>query len=126
VREELKFAQLEMTGKGKQAGIGAGMPGVGETVEQLVAKTDVKGRARAKAAGLTGRVKDSTVQVRARAAERGAGMRGRVVGTALLIWGAERPDQAVMGVLLWARPSAMGGSAAGRADAANWLGGRPG
>jgi hypothetical protein len=45
---------------------------------------------------------------------------------ALLIWGAERPDQAVMGVLLWARPSAMGGSAAGRADAADWLGGRPG
>jgi hypothetical protein len=54
---------------------------LGETVEQLVAKTDLKGRARAKAAGLTGRVKDSTVQVRARAAERGAGTRGRVAGT---------------------------------------------
>jgi Protein of unknown function (DUF3618) len=57
---------------------------LGETVDQLVAKTDVKGRARAKAAGLTGRVKDSTVQVRARAAARGAGMRGRVAGKTVM------------------------------------------
>ena len=57
---------------------------LGETVDQLVAKTDVKGRARAKAAGLTGRVKASTVQVRARAAERGAGRRGRVAGKTVM------------------------------------------
>jgi len=53
---------------------------LGETVEQLVAKADVTGRARAKAAGLAGRVKDSTAQVRAKAAGRGADMRSQAAG----------------------------------------------
>lgn len=53
---------------------------LGETVEQLVAKTDVKGRARAKAARLTGQVKSKTAQVRAKAAEVSAGVRGQLAG----------------------------------------------
>jgi hypothetical protein len=53
---------------------------LGETVEQLVAKTDVKGRARAKAAGLAGQVKSKTARVRAKAAERGTNVRGQVAG----------------------------------------------
>jgi Protein of unknown function (DUF3618) len=57
---------------------------LGETVEQLVAKTDLKGRARAKAARLTGRVKGSTAQARAKAAERGAGMRSQVAGKTVM------------------------------------------
>lgn len=55
---------------------------VGETVEQLVAKTDVKGRARAKAAELTSRAKGGTAQMRAKAAGTGAGMRSQVTGEA--------------------------------------------
>jgi hypothetical protein len=57
---------------------------LGETVGQLVAKTDLKGRARAKAAGLTGRVKGSTAQVPAKAAQAGAGMRGQVAGKTVM------------------------------------------
>ena len=57
---------------------------LGETVEQLAAKADVKGRARAKVAGLTGRVKASTAQVRAKATDRGAGMRGQVAGKTVM------------------------------------------
>jgi Protein of unknown function (DUF3618) len=57
---------------------------LGETVEQLAAKTDVKGQARAKIAGLAGRVKDSTAQMRAKAAERSAGMRGQAAGKTAL------------------------------------------
>jgi hypothetical protein len=57
---------------------------LGETVEQLVAKTDLKGRARAKAADLAGRVKGSTARARATAAERGAGMRSQVAGTTVM------------------------------------------
>ena len=41
---------------------------LGETVEQLVAKTDLKGRARAKAADLAGRVKASTARLRSQVA----------------------------------------------------------
>jgi Protein of unknown function (DUF3618) len=57
---------------------------LGETVEQLAAKTDVKSQARAKVAGLAGRVKDSTAQMRAKAAERSAGMRGQAAGKTAL------------------------------------------
>jgi uncharacterized protein DUF3618 len=57
---------------------------LGETVEQLVAKTDVKGRARAKTADLTGRVKASTARVRAKATEGGAGMRGQAAGKTVM------------------------------------------
>jgi hypothetical protein len=63
--------------------IGRAREQLGETVEQLVAKTDLKGRARAKAAGLAGRVKASTARVRAKATDRGAGMRSQVAGTAV-------------------------------------------
>lgn len=53
---------------------------LGETVEQLAAKTDVKPRARAKAADLTGRVKGKAAQARAKAAEGGAGVRSQAAG----------------------------------------------
>ena len=53
---------------------------LGDTVEQLVAKTDIKGRARAKAAVLTGRVKDKSALARSKAADRGAGARSQVAG----------------------------------------------
>lgn len=43
---------------------------LGETVEQLVAKTDVKARAQAKATELTGRVKAKASQARQQAATR--------------------------------------------------------
>lgn len=51
---------------------------LGETVEELVAKADLKGRARAKAADLTRRVKGRTARVRAKATERGTGVRSHV------------------------------------------------
>ena len=51
---------------------------LGETVEELVAKTDLKGRAQAKAADLTRRVKGRTARVRAKATKRGTGVRSHV------------------------------------------------
>jgi hypothetical protein len=57
---------------------------LGDTVEQLVAKTDVTGRARAKAADLTGRVKGKSAMARSKAADRGAGARGLVAGKTLI------------------------------------------
>jgi uncharacterized protein DUF3618 len=54
---------------------------LGQTVEQLAAKADVKARARAQAAELPGRVKGGTAQVRAKAAQRAAGMCSQVAGT---------------------------------------------
>lgn len=50
---------------------------LGETVEQLAAKTDVKTRARAKAAELAGRVKSSSAQVRAQAVAQAGTVRGQ-------------------------------------------------
>ena len=50
---------------------------LGETVEQLAAKTDVKSRARAKAAALSGRVKSTTGQARKQAADRAGSMRSQ-------------------------------------------------
>jgi hypothetical protein len=41
---------------------------LGDTVELLVAKTDIKGRAQAKVAGLAGRVKDKSALARSNAA----------------------------------------------------------
>ena len=49
---------------------------LGDTVELLVAKTDIKGRAQAKVAGLAGlagRVKGKSALARSKAADRGAG-----------------------------------------------------
>jgi hypothetical protein len=51
---------------------------LGETVEQLAAKADVKGRARAKAAGLAGRVKGEAAQARARGATQAGAVRGQL------------------------------------------------
>jgi hypothetical protein len=51
---------------------------LGETVEQLAAKTDVPGRARAKAAELAGRAKSTTAQARTRAAAQFGNARGQL------------------------------------------------
>jgi len=129
VRDELKLAQLEMTRKGKRAGIGmqasAGAAPVsphrqgadtataegtaepdaqpaegegpvtevelrqeiertreqlGETVEQLAAKTDVKGRARAKATELAGRARKTAAQARTQAATQVSTVREQLAG----------------------------------------------
>ncbi len=53
---------------------------LGETVEQLAAKTDVKGRARAKAAELAGRAKSTTAQARMQAATQVSTVRGQLAG----------------------------------------------
>jgi Protein of unknown function (DUF3618) len=57
---------------------------LGETVEQLVAKADVKGQARAKARELARRVKGMAARARAKAADRGAGVQSRVAGKAVM------------------------------------------
>lgn len=51
---------------------------LGETVEQLAAKTDVQGRARAKAAELAGRAKGTTAQARTQAAAQFGNVRGQL------------------------------------------------
>jgi hypothetical protein len=51
---------------------------LGETVDQLAAKTDVKGRAQAKVAALSGRVKSTTGQARDRAAARAGSIRSQL------------------------------------------------
>ena len=55
---------------------------LGETVEQLVAKTDLKARARDQAAALAGRVKDQASQARTQAAVRARKMRDQLSGNA--------------------------------------------
>lgn len=55
---------------------------LGETVEQLAAKTDVKARARGKAAELTGRVKGTTSQARTQAAARAGSVRDQLASKA--------------------------------------------
>ncbi len=50
---------------------------LGETVEQLAAKADVKSRARAKVAALSGRVKSTTGQARKQAAARAVSIRSQ-------------------------------------------------
>jgi Protein of unknown function (DUF3618) len=57
---------------------------LGETVEQLVAKADVKGQTRAKARELAGRVKGMVVWARAKAADRGAGVQSQVAGKTVM------------------------------------------
>jgi hypothetical protein len=51
-----------------------------ETVRELVAKADVKSRARAKAAQLTGTARSTTVQARQNATARAASVGGQVAG----------------------------------------------
>jgi hypothetical protein len=57
---------------------------LGETVEQLAAKADVKARAKAKVADLAGRMKVGMAQVRAKAAERGARVRRQGAGKTVM------------------------------------------
>lgn len=57
---------------------------LGDTVELLVAKTDIKGRAQAKVAGLAGRVKGRSALARSKAADRGAGARSQAAGKSLM------------------------------------------
>jgi Protein of unknown function (DUF3618) len=52
---------------------------LGETVEQLVAKADVKGRAQAKVSDLAGRTKGKASQARAQAADGAGNVRDQVV-----------------------------------------------
>lgn len=53
---------------------------LGETVEQLAAKADVKGRARVKTAELAGRMKSQTAQARTQAATRASSVGGQLAG----------------------------------------------
>src|SRR2546423_1783353 len=52
---------------------------LGQTVELLAAKADVKGRAQAKATELSERIKSKAGQVRQKAAARGGSVRGQLV-----------------------------------------------
>lgn len=54
---------------------------LGATVQELAARADVKTRARAKVAEVTGRAKSTTVQARTNAAARAGSVRGQVTGT---------------------------------------------
>jgi hypothetical protein len=54
---------------------------LGETVEQLAAKTDVQGRARAKAAELAGRAETTAAKARTQAAAQFGNMRGQLAGS---------------------------------------------
>lgn len=64
---------------------------LGETVEQLAAKADVKARAQEIAADLRQRAKDTTIQVRRQAATAGETGRARVSAAAAPLWDAT-PD----------------------------------
>ena len=57
---------------------------LGDTVELLVAKTDIKGRAQAKVAGLTGRVKGKSAPARSKSTDRAANARCQVTGKSLM------------------------------------------
>jgi hypothetical protein len=54
---------------------------LGATVQELAARADVKTRARAKAAEVTGRVKSTTDQARTNAAARAGRVRSQITGT---------------------------------------------
>jgi alanyl-tRNA synthetase len=53
---------------------------LGETVEELAAKADVKGRARVKAAELAGRAKSTAAQARTQATTRASRVGGQLAG----------------------------------------------
>ena len=57
---------------------------LGDTVELLVAKTDIKGRAQAKVAGLAGRVKAKAAPARSKATDRAANARSQAAGKSLM------------------------------------------
>ena len=64
---------------------------LGETVERLAAKADVKAQAQATVTNLTQRAKDRTSQVRQQAAAAGGSGRARVSAAAAPLWDAA-PD----------------------------------
>jgi Protein of unknown function (DUF3618) len=57
---------------------------LGDTVELLVAKTDIKGRAQAKVAGLAGRVKGKSAPARSKATDRATNARSQAAGKSLM------------------------------------------
>lgn len=57
---------------------------LGDTVELLVAKTDIKGRAQAKVAGLAERMKGKSGPARSKATDRTAIVRSQVAGKSLM------------------------------------------
>jgi hypothetical protein len=63
---------------------------LGETVQELAYRADVKSRARAKAAEVSGRLKGTTAQVRSNAAERVRSMRNPEQVRRVLTTGADR------------------------------------
>jgi hypothetical protein len=67
---------------------------LGETVEQLAAKTDVKGRARAKATELAGRARRTVARARTQAATQVSTVRGQLAGKGV---GARQKGTAVGG-----------------------------
>ena len=67
---------------------------LGETVEQLAAKTDVKRRARAKATELAGRARRTAAQARTQAATQVSTVRGQLAGKSV---GARQKGAAVGG-----------------------------
>ena len=67
--------------QGLRQEIGQTRDQLGQTVEQLAVKGDVKSRARAKAAGLAGRVKTGATRTRDQAAARAGSARGQLAGT---------------------------------------------
>jgi Protein of unknown function (DUF3618) len=70
---------------------------LGDTVEELSAKADVKGRARAKAAELSGRVKGGTSRAKEKAGARAGDMRSQLAaGT-----GAAQKRAAAVGTPVW-------------------------
>jgi hypothetical protein len=66
---------------------------LGATVQELVARADVKSRARAKAAEVAGRARSTTAQARKNAVARAGRVRGQVAGTAAAAWRKAAPEQ---------------------------------
>jgi chromosome segregation ATPase len=61
---------------------------LGDTVEQLAAKADVKARTRDKAAELAGRVESTTSRARQQAAVRAESLRGQIAAAGAPAWEA--------------------------------------
>ena len=71
---------------------------LGRAVEQLAAKADVKGLARARAARLAGQARSMAAQVRAKAASTAEDERAPLVAAAVAVVAA------FLAVLLWRKP----------------------
>ncbi len=93
---------------------------LGETVQELIARADVKARALAKATEVSGKCKSTMVQARKHAATRAAGVRGQIAGKTV----AARQRAASAGAPAWeAMPAQMRQAAAKAAAGArqHWL-----